>query len=124
MCLAGGAYAANQQCFYGKNCVDGQLVSKQHFGPHMRKHWKFMKHTNKMHKKEACPCKEEGKCAADKEGKTCGFKSKIKKNKEGFAGCNCKEQGKPCAGAHDKHHGCKDKKHHHKAKKAFGKDKK
>ncbi|MDR1123689.1 MAG: hypothetical protein LBL61_03625 [Elusimicrobiota bacterium] len=112
MCLAGGVYAANQQCFYGKNCVDGKLV-KEYRVRHMHKHPGFMRHAHKMHKtgwmKDARPCKEEGKCAAVKEGKPCGCK-KIRENKKGRADCGCKEQGKPCACKKDKR-GFKNKKH-------------
>ena len=130
MCLAGGVYAANQQCFYGRNCVDGKLV-KEHrrHGLHMHKHWGFMRNAHKIHKscptKEGCPCKEEGKCAAAKAGKNCGCKTKIKKNKDGRAAFfNRKEQGKLCACAQDRDCGCKDKKHPHNAPHPTGKDKK
>jgi hypothetical protein len=120
MCLAGGVYAANQQCFYGKNCADGKLVSERsHQDRRVHKHRGFVKHGHKMHKHRgvkaaACPCKEEGK--------PCACKTEIKENQEGCS--NCKAKGKPCACAQDKHCGCKDKKQDHNAQQTRGKDKK
>jgi hypothetical protein len=127
MCLAGGVYAANQQCFYGKNCVDGKLV-REHRGRHMHKHWGFMRSAHKAHKacetKGACTCKEGDQCAAVKEGKPCGCE-KTRENKKGRAGFfGRKKQGKPCACAQDKHCGCKDKKHSGNKQQDAGKNKK
>ena len=71
MCLTGVVYA-NQQCFFGRNCVGGRIVKQE------RAHKKtWMK--GPMMKKEGCPMM--------KEGKPCGCKDKMMKKK-------CHKEGK------------------------------
>ena len=113
MCLTGVVYA-NQQCFYGKNCLDGKAVKQE-----------------RMHKKawmtKACKCKmgEEGKeckCAkmTKKEGCPMMHKKMVMKKKGGCPmmkekmaakkeGCAMKKEGKkPCGRKHKMKKGKKD----------------
>ena len=87
MCLTGVAFA-NQQCFFGRNCVNGRIVERQERA-HKKNRMKHggcpMMKQQMMMQKEGCPMmKKEGKpCAMRKAGKPCGCQHKMKKGKKG-----------------------------------------
>jgi len=108
MCLTGVVYA-NQQCFYGKHCVDGKIVKQERME---RKTWMKMK---------ACKCEKgemgkQCKCAMMKGPM---MKKKMMMNKDckwaKKEGCPMMKGGKPCPHKDkmmkDKKHDCKAKKH-------------